>query len=66
MDKILLITEKEGHDKSLIDCLKSLFPECEIEIHPKQPEISYYLSPEEGSAGDDNLDKRLNELLNLL
>ncbi len=66
MDKILLITEKEEHDESLIECLKSLFPECEIEIHSKQPDVNYCLSQQEELVSEGKLDERLNKLISLL
>ncbi len=36
MDKIVFITDRPEECESLISCLKILFPECEIQIQPKQ------------------------------
>ena len=66
MNKIVLITEKNEYDESLIDCLRSLFPECKIEIHTKNTDHNCCLSPKEEPAGNGNLDKGLNEPETLL
>lgn len=36
MDKIVLLTDRPQEYESLISCLKILFPECEIQVQPKQ------------------------------
>ena len=66
MDKILLITEKKEYNESLIDCLRSLFPECKIEIHTKNPAVNYCLSPKKDSADKGTLDKGINGPKSLL
>ena len=36
MDKVVLLTDRFEECDPLISCLKLLFPECEIQIQPKQ------------------------------
>jgi len=36
MNKVVLLTDRLKECDPLIACLKSLFPECEIQIQPKQ------------------------------
>ena len=36
MDKVVLLTNRLEACEPLISCLKLLFPECEIQIRPKQ------------------------------
>ena len=36
MEKIVVLACGSEYDKNLISCLKMLFPECEIEVHPKK------------------------------
>jgi hypothetical protein len=36
MDKIVLLTDRPEECETLISCLKILFPECEIQVQPKQ------------------------------
>ena len=38
MKKIVLLTDPAGKDEKLMDCLRILFPECDIETHPGRPE----------------------------
>ncbi len=36
MDKVILLTDRPEECETLISCLKILFPECEIQVRPKQ------------------------------
>ncbi|MGB2930263.1 MAG: hypothetical protein WBB70_15275 [Desulfobacterales bacterium] len=36
MDKVVLLTNRPEECETLIACLKILFPECEIQVQPKQ------------------------------
>ena len=36
MDKIVLLTDRLEERDPLISCLRLLFPECEIQVQPKQ------------------------------
>jgi len=36
MDKVVLLTNRPEECEILISCLKILFPECEIQVQPKQ------------------------------
>jgi hypothetical protein len=38
MEKIVVLTSSTG-DENLIDCLKTLFPECTVEVQKKRPKI---------------------------
>lgn len=35
MEKIIVLAGESKNDKTLVNCLKSLFPECEIEVQVK-------------------------------
>ena len=39
MDKIVLLTDRPQEYESLKSCLKILFPECEIQVQPKNPMV---------------------------
>jgi hypothetical protein len=69
MEKIIVLIGESEHDEYLIDCLKNLFPDCEIEIQAressvnrenKKPDISTI------SADDANMDKKLNKFMSFL
>ena len=36
MDKVILLTNRPEECEPLISCLKLLFPECEVQVQPKQ------------------------------
>ena len=36
MDKVVLFTNRPEECETLISCLKILFPECEVQVQPKQ------------------------------
>ncbi|MCK4792781.1 MAG: hypothetical protein KAV87_54130 [Desulfobacteraceae bacterium] len=36
MDKVILLTDRPEECETLISCIKILFPECEIQVQPKQ------------------------------
>jgi hypothetical protein len=36
MDKVILLTNRPEECEPLISCLKVMFPECEIQVQPKQ------------------------------
>ena len=37
MEKIVVLTGGPEHDNKLIKCLKTLFPECEIDVRERMP-----------------------------
>ena len=37
MEKIVVISRGSDHDSKLIECLKALFPDCEIDIQHRMP-----------------------------
>ena len=49
MDKVVLLTDRPEECETLISCLKMLFPECEVQVQPKQtvksPRTSLALEP---------------------
>jgi hypothetical protein len=45
MDKIVLLTDRLEECEPLISCLRLLFPECEIQVQPKQAEELGRTSP---------------------
>jgi len=36
MNRVVLITDRPEECETLISCLKILFPECEVQVQPKQ------------------------------
>jgi len=64
MDKIVVRTGGSEHDKNLINCLKMLFPECEIEIQQRRPQDHASQRPVTKEADENlngvNIDNRLN------
>jgi len=36
MHKVVIFTDRPDECETLISCLKILFPECEVEVRPKQ------------------------------
>ena len=36
MNKVVLLTDRPKECETLISCLKTLFPECDIQVQPKQ------------------------------
>ena len=36
MNKVVLLTDRPEECETLISCLKILFPECEVQVQPKQ------------------------------
>jgi len=36
MHKVVLLTDRPEESETLISCLKILFPECEVQVQPKQ------------------------------
>jgi len=36
MTKVVLLTDRPEECETLISCLKILFPECEVQVQPKQ------------------------------
>ncbi|MBC8461384.1 MAG: hypothetical protein H8D67_25700 [Deltaproteobacteria bacterium] len=44
MKKIVILTDPSGRDDKLIHTLRTLFPECDIQIHLKQTESSGNIS----------------------
>ena len=36
MNKVVLLTDRPEECETLISCLKKLFPECEVQVQPKQ------------------------------
>jgi hypothetical protein len=36
MNKVVLLTDRPEECETLISCLKTLFPECDVQVQPKQ------------------------------
>jgi len=49
LQKIVIVTGKSTVDENLIACLKTLFPECEIQIFPSRSETLQHTSGVRGS-----------------
>ena len=67
MDKVILLTDRLEECEPLISCLKLLFPECEIQVQPKQTEglerASLGLEPSTAYRMFINFDKNLRKLI---
>ena len=66
MEKIVVLTGETEHDETLIKCLRMLFPECEIEIQSKQPDITNDQPSTEDPENLDSLDEKLNKYMRFL
>ena len=52
MEKIVVMTGGSDHDTNLIECLKALFPEVEIDIRERKPD-NYESAELENAETDD-------------
>jgi hypothetical protein len=68
MEKIIVLTGGSEHDENLIDCLKNLFPNCEIEIQAREPVNREFTNQSIStvSIDDSNIDKKLNKFMSFL
>ena len=57
MEKIVVLTGDPKTDNNLAKCLKMLFPECEIEVRSKQPELKGDHLGKTGAADKGIVDK---------
>lgn len=65
MEKIVVISRGSDQDRSLIECLRALFPECEIDIQQRIPGNydTYSLEPDdEDTKLSENIEKYLSFL----
>jgi hypothetical protein len=67
MNKVILLTDRLEECEPLISCLKLLFPECDIQVQPKQTEgfkrASLALEPSKAYRMFINFDKNLRKLI---
>ncbi len=67
MDKVILLTNRPEECDPLISCLKLLFPECEIQVQPKQAgelrRASLALEPSTAYRMFINFDRNLRKLM---
>lgn len=68
MEKIIVLTGGSEHDDNLIDCLKNLFPDCEIEIQAREQVNSESKNTIISTVPtcDSNMDKKLNKFMSFL
>ena len=67
MDKVILLTNRPEECDPLVSCLKLLFPECEIQVQPKQAgelqRASLTLEPSTAYRMFINFDRNLRKLM---
>jgi len=67
MDKVVLLTDRPEECEPLISCLKLLFPECEVQVQPKQAaglqRTSLALEPSTAYRMYINFDRNLRKLM---
>jgi hypothetical protein len=68
MEKIIVLTCGSEQEGNLIDCLKNLFPDCEIEIQARESvNVEYKNSNISNvSTAETNMDKKLNKFMSFL
>ena len=66
MEKIVVLTGDSSKDDNLINCLKMLFPECDIEIHSRQPKTNSSDFLPADHLDEDLLDDKLNKFMSFL
>jgi hypothetical protein len=63
MEKIVVMSGGTDHDSNLIECLRVLFPECEIDIQNRMPRdydsFELFQDDPETVETNENLDKYL-------
>lgn len=63
MEKIVVMSSGTDQDSNLIECLRALFPECEIAIQQRIPKNDEPVSDEKEESGlDENIEKYLSFL----
>ena len=67
MDKVILLTDRPEECDPLISCLKLLFPECEVQVQPKQAagleRASLALEPSTAYRMDRDFAKSLRKII---
>ncbi|MGB2927718.1 MAG: hypothetical protein WBB70_02275 [Desulfobacterales bacterium] len=67
MDKVVLLPDRSEEREPLISCLKLLFPECDIQIQPKQvakfERTSRTLKPSTAFRMDRDFARRLRKII---
>ena len=67
MDKVVLLTDRLEECEPLISCLELLFPECEIQVQPKQAagleRASLALEPSTAYRMDRDFAKSLRKII---
>ncbi len=63
MEKIVVLTGGAENDSKLIKCLKTLFPECEIDIQQRAPGNN---DPADIIFENDDLDEDIEKYLSFL
>lgn len=66
MEKIVVLTGDANKDDNLINCLKMLFPECDIEIHSKHPESKCDEILSNDHSDLNSLNDKLNKFMSFL
>lgn len=68
MEKIIVLTCGSEQEGNLIDCLKNLFPDCEIEIQARESVNREYKNQNIStvSTDDASMDKKLNKFMSFL
>jgi len=67
MDKVVFLTDRPEECDPLISCLKLLFPECEVQVQPKQvaglERASLALEPSTAYRMDRDFAKSLRKII---
>ena len=66
MEKIVVLTGEADKDDNLINCLKMLFPECNIEVHSKESETRSDMTSSTDHSKGDLLDDKLDKFMSFL
>ncbi len=66
MEKIIVLTGGSDQDENLIDCLKNLFPDCEIEIQVKEPAYAEFMEHDLTLTDDAVIDEKLSKYMSFL